>query len=50
MLEKAQLREHLDKALGKHAADEAKDKSAAKAQLLKEKRELEHTRLTISVL
>ena len=35
----------MEKALGKVAAAEAKEKSAAKAQLLKEKRELEHMRL-----
>ena len=43
--EKVQYRQHLEKALAKIAAAEAREKSASKAQLLKEKRELEHMRL-----
>jgi len=43
--EKEQYRQHLEKALAKIAAVEAREKSAAKAQLVKEKREVEHMRL-----
>ena len=43
--EKAQYRQQLEKALSKIAEMQKKEKSAAKAQLLKEKRELDHMRL-----
>jgi len=43
--EKAQYRQHLEKALAKIAAAETKEKSVAKAQLLKEKREVQDMRL-----
>ena len=43
--EKAQYRRQLEKALSKIAEMQKKEKSAAKAQLLREKRELDHMRL-----
>jgi hypothetical protein len=43
--EKARYRQQLERAISKLAAAQKKEKDAAKAQLLKEKRELEHMRL-----
>ena len=43
--EKASYKQQLERALGKLADAQKKEKAAAKAQLMREKRELEHMRM-----